>query len=63
MDYALSCPVGLFHGEVFLLQLIKFALEVEILFFLHDLALFGYGFILRKESFGLVMNEVAEDLK
>lgn len=58
MDDALSGAVRLFHREVFLLELIKFALEVEVFLFLHDFAFFRYGIILCKQSLGLVMDEV-----
>ena len=63
VDYALGCTIGLLHGVVLLLYLIKFSLEVKVLLFLHNFALLGQIVILTEESFCLVMDEVTEHLK
>ena len=63
MDDTLSSPVSLFHGEILLLQLVKLALEVEVLLFLHDPSLFRGSLILGKQSLGLVMDKITKDFE
>jgi hypothetical protein len=63
VDDALSCSGGFLHLEVFLLKVIQLPLEVIILLLLHDLSLLGHRLILRKESLGLIMNEITQNLK
>ena len=63
VDDSLSRSLCLFHLEVFLFKLVKFPLEVEVLLLLHDLPLFRNIFVLCKEPFGLVVDEVTKHLK
>ena len=63
MNDTLSSPVSLFHGEILLLQLVKLALEIEVLLFLHDPSLFRGSLVLGKQALGLVMDKITKDFE
>lgn len=60
---SLSLSLKLFHAEIFLLHLVKFALKVEQFFLLMQFSLLVQRLILGEQPFGFVVNEIAQDLK
>jgi hypothetical protein len=63
LEDAFSLPGSLLHRVVLLLQLVDFALEVEILLLLHDFLFLLHVVVLRVETLCLVVDEVAQHFK